>query len=157
MPQIFTFIVYYVSRVKGDTIMQHYPEKKKKTTPNYALRYVLIGSWMFVLGCIFGVAATIFTTAYDPAPVSYPIATPIEYVNIVIAVQNIPCGYPIPESAVALMPYPLSAAPFNGIADIEAVVGKVARTDLLREMPVLANALVDKPEQVVRGCELPKP
>jgi Flp pilus assembly protein CpaB len=158
MPQIFTFIVYYVSRFKGDTIMQHYPEKKKKTTPNHLPRYILVGMVMFIAGFIAGGAFLSFFFPYriiDSMP--YPSATPIEYVEIVIAIQSIPCGYTIPESAVALVPYPLSAAPLNSVTDLEAVVGRVARTDLIREMPILYTVLVDKPEQVVRGCELPKP
>lgn len=72
-----------------------------------------------------------------------PTPTPIELVNIVIAVQELPRGFRIPANAVAVRPWPAESAPFNGITNIEDVVDKIARTDIFREQPILSNMLVD--------------
>lgn len=72
-----------------------------------------------------------------------PTATPIVFVNIVVAVQELPRGIIIPKDAVALRPWPQDVAPFNGITNIEDVIGKRARTDIFREQPILSNMVVD--------------
>jgi Flp pilus assembly protein CpaB len=74
---------------------------------------------------------------------SFPTPTPIELVNIVIAVQELPRGFRIPANAVAVRPWPAESAPFNGITNVEDVVNKIARTDIFREQPILSNMLVD--------------
>ena len=60
-----------------------------------------------------------------------------------IAVQELPRGIVIPPNAVALRPWPQDAAPFNGVTNLEDVVGKRARTDIFREQPILSNMVVD--------------
>lgn len=75
--------------------------------------------------------------------VQLPTATPITYVNIVIAVQELPRGFRIPRDAVDIRPWPQESAPFNAVLDIEQVVNKIARTDIFREQPILSNMLVD--------------
>ncbi len=72
-----------------------------------------------------------------------PTATPIIFVDLVIAVQELPRGIVIPPNAVALRPWPQDAAPFNGVTNLEDVVGKRARTDIFREQPILSNMVVD--------------
>ncbi|MEO0561425.1 MAG: Flp pilus assembly protein CpaB [Chloroflexota bacterium] len=72
-----------------------------------------------------------------------PTPTPIELVNLVIAVQELPRGFRIPANAVAVRPWPADSAPFNGITNVDDVVGKIARTDIFREQPILSNMLVD--------------
>lgn len=72
-----------------------------------------------------------------------PTPTPISFVNIVIAVQELPRGFRIPQNAVAIRPWPSDSAPFSGITDIEQVVNKIARTDIFREQPILSNMLVE--------------
>jgi len=79
----------------------------------------------------------------QPEGTALPTATPIELVNIVIAVQELPRGFRIPANAVAVRPWPASSAPFNGITNVEDVVNKIARTDIFREQPILSNMLVD--------------
>lgn len=81
------------------------------------------------------------TTA--PQQEQVPTPTPIELVNIVIAVQELPRGFRIPANAVDVRPWPAESAPFNGITNIENVVNKIARTDIYREQPILSNMLVD--------------
>ncbi len=73
-----------------------------------------------------------------------PTATPIPFVEIVIAVQDLPRGIRIPaENAVELRRWPAEAAPFNALQDLDDVIGKIARTDIPRESPVLSTQLVD--------------
>jgi Flp pilus assembly protein CpaB len=81
----------------------------------------------------------------EPAPVvnNLPTPTPQQFVDLVIAVQELPRGIPIPPNAVELRRWPLESAPFNGITNLEDVVGKIARTDIFREQPILTNMVVD--------------
>jgi Flp pilus assembly protein CpaB len=79
----------------------------------------------------------------EPSATQLPTPTPIELVNIVIAVQELPRGFRIPANAVAVRPWPAASAPFNGITNVEDVVNKIARTDIFREQPILSNMLVD--------------
>ena len=80
----------------------------------------------------------------DPTPTSdLPTPTPLALVQIVIAVQELPRGFRIPSNAVALREWPEQSVPFNAVLDIEDVVGKIARTDIYREQPILSNLLVD--------------
>ncbi len=73
-----------------------------------------------------------------------PTATPIPFVEIVIAVQELPRGIRIPaENAVELRRWPAEAAPFNALQSLDDVIGKIARTDIPRESPVLSTMLVD--------------
>ncbi|MEP7290158.1 MAG: SAF domain-containing protein [Chloroflexota bacterium] len=72
-----------------------------------------------------------------------PTATPIIFVDLVVAVQELPRGIVIPPNAVALRPWPQDAAPFNGVSNLEDVIGKRARTDIFREQPILSNMVVD--------------
>ena len=79
----------------------------------------------------------------DPAATPLPTATPIVFVDIVVAVQEIPRGMVIPPNAIQLRPWPQSVAPFNGVTNIDDVIGKRARTDIFREQPILSNMVVD--------------
>ena len=73
-----------------------------------------------------------------------PTPTPIPFVEIVVAVQELPRGIRIPaENAVELRRWPAAAAPFNALQSLDDVVGKIARTDIPRESPVLSTMLVD--------------
>ncbi len=83
------------------------------------------------------------SVAQEPQSTPLPTATPIIFVDLVIAVQELPRGIVIPPNAVALRPWPQDAAPFNGVTNLEDVVGKRARTDIFREQPILSNMVVD--------------
>jgi len=118
---------------------------------------ILVG--LVVLVIVVGVvvlAPTLFPSAPPPAadgtvqqPIAQsnetpiPTATPIPFVELVIAVQELPRGFRIPPNAVELRPWPEISAPFNGITNLEDVVGRVARTDIFREQPILSNMIVD--------------
>jgi pilus assembly protein CpaB len=79
----------------------------------------------------------------QPESTPLPTATPIIFVDLVIAVQELPRGIVIPPNAVALRPWPQDAAPFNVVTSLEDVIGKRARTDIFREQPILSNMVVE--------------
>ena len=81
--------------------------------------------------------------AQSPQSTPLPTATPIIFVDLVIAVQELPRGIVIPPNAVAVRPWPQDAAPINAITNMEDVIGKRARTDIFREQPILSNMVVD--------------
>lgn len=79
----------------------------------------------------------------EPNATPLPTATPIIFVDLVVAVQELPRGIVIPPNAVALRPWPQDAAPLNGITSLEDVIGMRARTDIFREQPILSNMVVE--------------
>jgi Flp pilus assembly protein CpaB len=79
----------------------------------------------------------------QPNATALPTATPMVFVDLVIAVQEISRGQVIPPNAVAIRPWPEQSQPFNGITSLEDVVGRIARTDIFREQPILTNMIVD--------------
>jgi Flp pilus assembly protein CpaB len=79
----------------------------------------------------------------EPAATPLPTATPIRFVELVVALQELPRGFRIPETAVALQLWPEDAAPFNAATSLQDVVGRLARTDIFREQPILTNMVVD--------------
>jgi Flp pilus assembly protein CpaB len=76
-------------------------------------------------------------------PTAAPTQTPVQMVEIVIALQDLPRGFRIPANAVTLGPWPEELAPFNAITNLEDVIGTVARTDIFREQPILSNLVVE--------------
>ena len=72
-----------------------------------------------------------------------PTPTPLAFVEIVIAVQELPRGSRIPANGIDLRPWPEASAPINGITSREDVVGKIARTDIFREQPILTTMITD--------------
>ncbi|NDJ61667.1 MAG: Flp pilus assembly protein CpaB [Chloroflexi bacterium] len=72
-----------------------------------------------------------------------PSPTPIQFIELVVAVQELPRGFRIPPDAVVVAPFPEASAPVNVITDVEDVIGRVARTDIFREQPILSNMIVD--------------
>ncbi len=72
-----------------------------------------------------------------------PTATPLSFVEVVIAVQELPRGFRIPANAVDLRPWPEVSAPVSAITNLEDVIGKVARTRIFREQPILTTMVTD--------------
>lgn len=93
-------------------------------------------------------ASTPVAQVSDATPLPTP--TPIEMVEIVIALQDLPRGFRIPPNAVTLSPYPRSVVPFNAITDLEDVIGTIARTDIFREQPILSNLVVEDLTDIAR-------
>jgi Flp pilus assembly protein CpaB len=83
------------------------------------------------------------TVVQEPQSTPLPTATPIVFVDLVVAIQELPRGIIIPPNAVTVKPWPQDAAPFNGVSSVDDVVGKRARTDIFREQPILSNMVVD--------------
>jgi len=81
-----------------------------------------------------------------------PTPTPIPVVRVVQALQNLPRGYRFPntvqelENIVGITELPERTVPFNAIKEedggLEKVLGKIARTDIFREQPILSTYLV---------------
>jgi Flp pilus assembly protein CpaB len=82
-------------------------------------------------------------TASGPTDTPEPTITPIPFIEIVIAVQEIPRGIAIPPNAVAVRRFPEESAPFQAYSNVEDVIGKIARTDIYREQPIQRNLLVE--------------
>jgi Flp pilus assembly protein CpaB len=82
-----------------------------------------------------------------------PTPTPIPLVKVVQALQNLPRGYRFPntvqelENIVGYATLPEETVPFNAIKEqdggLEKVLGKIARTDVFREQPILSTYLVN--------------
>ena len=70
-----------------------------------------------------------------------------DVVEIVVAIQDMPRGFVIPENGVATQLWPRESLPEAGqyfLADqINDVIGRIARTDLVRGAPILNRQLVD--------------
>ncbi len=115
---------------------------------------------LLLLVVVVGGSAAALLLAQSPAPASprtepivfqEPIFTPIppiEFVEIVIAIQELPRGIVIPEDGVALRPWPRESLPANKVSSVREVVGRIARTDIAREAPVLSTQLVDNISQL---------
>jgi len=82
------------------------------------------------------------TNPPDVFETPFPTPTQIPYVEIVIAVQEIPRGVIIAPNMVGLAPWPEAVAPVQAIYSLEEVLGQVARTDIYREQPVLSSLIV---------------
>ncbi|MFC1959285.1 Flp pilus assembly protein CpaB [Chloroflexota bacterium] len=122
---------------------------------------------LIVLILLLGVAAVIFLLpmltgggglltgggeeiASMPTEVLPPTDTPVPTVQIVVAVQELPRGYRIPEeNAVELRPWPANALPYNSFQNVDDVIGQIARVDIPREMPILSTHLVDDLQALV--------
>lgn len=88
----------------------------------------------------------------NPDATAAPTPTPIPLVRVVQALQNLPRGYRFPnsiqelENIVGYATLPEETVPFNAIKEqdggLEKVLGKIARTDVFREQPILSTYLV---------------
>jgi Flp pilus assembly protein CpaB len=94
----------------------------------------------------------------NPDATLAPTPTPVPIVQVVVALQNLPRGYRFPDTVeelanvVGFAPWPDFAVPFNAIQQIaedpnrvlrEQILGKIVRTDVSREQPILTTLLVD--------------
>jgi pilus assembly protein CpaB len=67
-----------------------------------------------------------------------------ELTQIVVAVQNISRGSEILPDAVRLQFWPVDAVPFGALTDPEDIIGRIARTDIIVQQPVLDALVVDR-------------
>ncbi len=90
----------------------------------------------------------IVTTPVDkrePSPTLPPLPTPtpLEVLQLVIAVQNLPRGTIITPDVLAYRIWPVEMAPFSAVINLEDVIGTIARTDIYREQPILFTMVTD--------------
>jgi Flp pilus assembly protein CpaB len=93
-----------------------------------------------------------------PGATLAPTPTPIPLVRVVQALQNLPRGFRFPSQIEAMADvagytlWPEEAVPFNSLREdqggLEYLLGKVARTDLFREQPILSNLVVEDLTQI---------
>lgn len=91
--------------------------------------------------------------AETQTPVLEPTASPL--IRIVVAYQNIPRGFHFPDTLEALQQiagyaaWPLESVPFTALGEdgggLEQLAGKIARTDIYREQPILSSLVIDNP------------
>lgn len=101
-------------------------------------------------GAAFDPVAQVQVATAVPIETPLPTPTPINFIDLVIAVQELPRGIIIPFDAVQLRPWVADIAPFNAITNLEDVIGKRARTDIFREQPILSNMVVDDLTEIAR-------
>lgn len=70
-----------------------------------------------------------------------PTRTPVDSTQVVIAVQMIPDGAPIPPAAVALVDWPLLALPGGTIDALDDVIGQVAVSEIGCGEPILRSLI----------------
>ena len=76
-------------------------------------------------------------------------ALPVDRVQVVIAAQDITRGTKIPENGVILSPFPADAVVETMMTDKNLVVGRTARMDIPRGVPVTSNMLTEKAGDLV--------
>ncbi|MCL4236909.1 MAG: hypothetical protein KJ047_01560 [Anaerolineae bacterium] len=78
----------------------------------------------------------------------------LNMVEIVVAVQDLPRGIVIPPDGIGVVPWPQEALPEAGnyftAAELEDVIGQVARTEIFRGSPILARQVVPNLYEVAR-------
>jgi Flp pilus assembly protein CpaB len=97
----------------------------------------------------FGGGGTTADTTPQDLVTAGPTNTPITYTTVVIALQPLPRGIKIPaEGALAEVQWPIQTAPQNAIQSAKQAVGKIARTDIAVEEPILSTLLVQDLSQI---------
>jgi pilus assembly protein CpaB len=73
-----------------------------------------------------------------------PTATPVLLTKVVIAVNNLDRGLPIPDDGVALADWPAASVPFGALTKLEQVRGQgwIARTDILPGQIIIDKLLI---------------
>lgn len=74
-----------------------------------------------------------------------PTATPIPVAEVVIAVQDIPRGVEIQPNMVETVAFPIDFLPQGTFSDLNAVIGRIARTDISREQLIQSRQIITGP------------
>jgi Flp pilus assembly protein CpaB len=79
----------------------------------------------------------------------------LNMVEIVVAIQDLPRGIVIPPDGVGVQPWPQEALPEAGnyfvAAELQDVIGQVARTEIFRGSPILARQVVPNLFQIAQA------
>ncbi|GMR11385.1 MAG: hypothetical protein BMS9Abin28_2216 [Anaerolineae bacterium] len=100
---------------------------------------------LLALILLVGAVAAFFVLQPPPAEPEVEVApTPIGEAEIVIAAQHISRGSLIPPEAVIVSPYPADYKVETMLDDLGQVVGKRARMDIGRGVPITENMITDQ-------------
>src|SRR5688572_29400471 len=80
-----------------------------------------------------------------PAETLPPTATPIPVAEVIIAVQDIPRGVEIQPNMVEVIAFPVDFLPQGTFSDLNAVIGRIARTDISREQLIQSRQIITGP------------
>jgi Flp pilus assembly protein CpaB len=117
---------------------------------NRTLRLLLTSSLIFNLILLVGfiVVLVMVQQPFPVVPTAQPSSlflvvtpTPVRYVQIVVAVRDIPEGTTITDAMVGYVLWPADAAPMSVMFDEADVIGTTANTDIYREMLILEPML----------------
>ena len=106
------------------------------------------GRVFILLALILLVGAVAAFFVLQPAPVDETVQvlpTPVGEAEIVIAAQHIARGSLIPPEAVIVSPYPADYKVETMLDDPGQVIGKRARMDIARGVPITENMITDQP------------
>lgn len=98
---------------------------------------------------LLGIALAAYFLLRSPQPdgdgeiIAQPTPLPRE-ANIIIAAQNIPRGAVIPNDGVIIAPFPLDMVVETMTTDVGQVVGRRARTEIARGMPITTEMVTDQ-------------
>lgn len=117
---------------------------------------------LILLGVLLLVGAVavlvILPSALTPPPTPIP-ATAVPEIptkKVLVAAQNIPRGAPISQDAVITVTWPVDSLPPGEllINDVDKIVGRLARTDIMRMQPYLTNLVTSDPKELTtRGSD----
>ena len=74
-----------------------------------------------------------------------PYAPPEGMREVVVAAQNVPRGSRVTSDALMTAQWPETSVPDGALADMESALGRIARVDIVRDMPILDGMLTDTP------------
>jgi pilus assembly protein CpaB len=80
-----------------------------------------------------------------PAETMPPTATPIPVTEVIIAIQDIPRGVEIQPNMVDVIAFPVEYLPQGTFSDLNAVIGRIARTDISREQFIQSRQIITGP------------
>ncbi|MBI5350097.1 MAG: Flp pilus assembly protein CpaB, partial [Chloroflexi bacterium] len=115
---------------------------------------ILVGLLLLLgTGAVFLVLTAIGSTTATPTP-GPATPEPVTVTQIVIAIQPLTRGAKIPAEAVTLAPWPAKDLPPSTILDLKLVVGKVARFNIDRGLPVLNTMIAEPGKEGLAGSEI---
>ena len=107
---------------------------------------VAVGAILWRMGAI-GAKPTPSAGALEEGE-AVPYVPPEGMQDIVVAAQNVPRGGRIASDAVQLASWPITAVPQGALTAVEDALDRIARVDLVLDMPVTENMLTDKPGEL---------
>lgn len=114
-------------------------------------RILILLAFILIIGALAVYLLMRYMAPSDEPPTAdgTPPVTSGEYVQIVIAAQDIARGALIPQDGVILSPFPRELVLETMASDVAQVVGRRARMDIGRGVPVMINMVTDRPGDVV--------